>query len=151
MKLIYLALLLAFTLSASMDAQNLYIPRDVQAAYKKGTRSMDGKPGKNYFQNFGRYDIAIQISPPNRNIKGSETIVYYNNSADTIKNPILKLILNAHTAGATRTFPAAQDQLTSGVHITAVTENGVAKPWKEAGGATFQRFRLSKPLPPRDS
>jgi hypothetical protein len=29
----------------------LYVPRDVQQAYAKGTRSPDGKPGPNYWQN----------------------------------------------------------------------------------------------------
>ena len=28
------------------------MPRDVKAAYKKETRSMNGKPGKNYWQNY---------------------------------------------------------------------------------------------------
>ena len=32
----------------TVQAQDLYQPRDIKAAYKKGTRSADGKPGKNY-------------------------------------------------------------------------------------------------------
>ena len=35
----------------SVRSQGLYMPRDIKAAYKNGTRSMDGKPGKNYWQN----------------------------------------------------------------------------------------------------
>jgi hypothetical protein len=63
----------------TLNAQELYIPRDIQQAYKKGTRSMDGKPGKNYWQNKGRYDIRITATPPSRTVRGSETIVYFNN------------------------------------------------------------------------
>ena len=35
----------------SAMAQDLFMPRDVQQAFKKGTRSPDGKPGKNYCKN----------------------------------------------------------------------------------------------------
>ena len=78
------------------------MPRDVKAAYKKETRSMNGKPGKNYWQNYGRYNINITAMPPDRNIKGSETITYINNSPDTLRNTVIKLFLNIHKPGAPR-------------------------------------------------
>ena len=140
-----------FATAFQLNAQNLFIPRDVQAAYKNGTRSMDGKPGKNYFQNFGRYDISIKVSPPNKNIQGSEKIVYYNNSADTIRNPGIKLILNQHAMGAIKNNVAEVKELTSGVHITGFKENGVARKWESDNATTFQSFKFSKPLVPHDS
>ena len=118
---------------------------------KKGTRSKDGKPGKNYFQNFGRYDISIKVSPPYRNIQGSEKIVYYNNSQDTLRNPGLKLIMNQHAIGATRGNASDPKELTSGLHITAFKENGVTKPWDDGGPITYQSFKFTKPLSPNDS
>ena len=91
-------LLLHFVLTLisiqAIHAQELYIPRDVQEAYKNETRSMDGKPGKKYWQNYGRYNITVTATPPNRTIKGSETIMYVNNSPDTLRNPNIKLFLN---------------------------------------------------------
>ena len=54
--------------------------RDVKQAYKNGTRSMDGKPGKNYWQNHGRYAITITAMPPGRTVKGAETITYIKQS-----------------------------------------------------------------------
>src|SRR4030095_11587505 len=83
-------------LSFSLTAQDLYMSRDVEHAYKNGTRSMDGKPGKNYWQNHGRYTITMTATPPDRNVKGTETITYINNSPDTIRNPSIKLFLNIH-------------------------------------------------------
>ena len=134
-----------------INAQNLFIPRDVQAAYKNGTRSMDGKPGKNYFQNFGRYDITIKVSPPNKNIQGSEKIVYYNNSADTLRNPVIKIILNQHAVGAVKNNIADPKQLTSGLQITAFKENGISRKWKGDNASTSPSFKFSKPLNPHDS
>jgi hypothetical protein len=64
--------------------------------YAKGTRSIDGKPGKNYWQNHGRYNINITAMPPDRTIKGNETITYINNSPDTLRRPVIKLFINIH-------------------------------------------------------
>ena len=69
-----LILLLLIMLMQFSNAQPLYMPRDIQQAYKNGTRSMDGNPGKNYWQNHAQYNITITAMPPDRNIKGSETI-----------------------------------------------------------------------------
>ncbi|MEO6327390.1 MAG: M1 family metallopeptidase [Ginsengibacter sp.] len=133
-------------------SQNLYMPRDVQLAFKKGTRSPDGMPGKNYWQNTGRYNITITAMPPDRNIKGTEQITYINNSPETIRNPVIKLLLNIHKPGAARDRTASPDYLTSGVHIDAFTVNGQSTAWRESQYySTFQSFRLSQPLAPHDS
>ena len=139
------------TLLHCTQAQTIFIPRDVQQAYKKGTRSMDGKPGPHYWQNFGRYDIALSLAPPNKTIKGKETITYFNRSPDTIRNPVIKLILNAHTPGAIRQFPVSGEEFSSGIIIDALTENGQPKKFREKSTNTWQPLRLSKPLPPGDS
>ena len=91
--LIVVALLVVST-SGAFAQTALYTPRDVKEAYKKGTRSMDGRPGKNYWQNKAVYTIAMSAMPPDRNIKGDEQITYTNNSNDTLRNPVIKLFLN---------------------------------------------------------
>lgn len=126
MKQIILSAIIAISFS-SVQAQSLYMPRDIKAAYKKGTRSLDGRPGKNYWQNRGVYNITISAMPPDRNIKGTETITYFNNAPDTLRNPVIKLLLNIHKPGAPRNGGAQADYLTSGVHIDAVTVDGKNK------------------------
>jgi hypothetical protein len=133
-------------------AQDLYMPRNVKEAFKKGTRSPDGKPGKNYWQNYGRYDITVTAMPPDRNIKGSEQITYVNNSPDTLSNPVIKLILNIHKPGAVRLQDAGENYLTSGVHVDALKINGEVQQWKDPQfHYTWQSVRLAKPLAPHDS
>jgi len=133
-------------------ASSLYMPRDVQAAYRKGTRSPDGRPGPRYWQNRGRYTIAITALPPDRTIRGSEDIVYMNNSPDTLRNPVFKLLLNIHKPGAPRGGGASADYLTSGVHIDSLMVNGQATPWPGVENAfTWARLRLPTPLVPHDS
>jgi Peptidase family M1 domain len=133
-------------------ASSLYMPRAVQQAYRKGTRSPDGRPGAAYWQNRGRYNIAITALPPDRSIRGSEQITYFNNSPDTIRNPVIKLLLNIHKPGAPRGGGASSDYLTSGVHIDSLVVNGQVTPWPGVENAwTWQRIRLAAPLLPHDS
>lgn len=132
--------------------QDLYVPRDVQQAFKNQTRAPDGTPGKNYWQNNGRYDITVNVMPPDRNITGEERITYFNNSPDTLPYLVFKLILNIHKPGVARMFDADSDYLTSGVHIDNFTVNGKPAIWREPQShATWQGIRLPKPLLPHDS
>lgn len=128
------------------------MPRDIKQAYAKDTRSMDGKPGKNYWQNRGIYNITIDAMPPGRNIKGSETITYFNNSPDTLRNPVIKLFINIHKPGAPRNFGSSQDYLTQGIHIDAVSVNGKKTEWPgDENTFTWQPLHLEEPLLPHSS
>jgi len=130
----------------------LYMPRDVALAYGKGTRSPDGRPGPNYWQNRGRYNIEITALPPDRTIRGTESIVYVNNSPDTLANPSIKLFINIHKAAAPRAYGDTPDYLTSGVHFDAVTVDGQPVQWQVTENTfTSRQYPLPKPLLPHDS
>jgi len=134
------------------QAQTLYLPRDIKKAYAKETRSADGKPGKNYWQNTGRYDIAITVTPPDRTVKGVETITYFNNSPDTLKQLNMKLIMNIHRGGTTRFSNTTPDYLTPGMQVDSIFVNGDKKQWDNAQAlGTNQFVALNKPLMPHDS
>jgi len=139
-------------LSFSLNAQDLYMSRDVKQAYKNGTRSMDGKPGKNYWQNHGRYAITITAMPPGRTVKGTETITYINNSPDTLRSPSIKLFLNIHKPGAPREFGATPDYLTPGVHVDECKVNGqTIQVRSDQFVFTNLPVKLPRPLLPHDS
>jgi hypothetical protein len=113
---------------------------------------MDGKPGKDYWQNHGRYTITITAMPPDRTIKGAETITYINNSPDTLRNPSIKLLLNIHKPGAPREFGASPDYLTPGVHIDECKVNGqTVQVRSDPFVFTNLSVKLPKPLLPHDS
>jgi hypothetical protein len=143
--------LLAAGLAQHATAQTLYQPRDIKRAYDKGTRAADGRPGPKYWQNRARYDITVQAAPPARNIKGRETITYFNNSPDTLKTLVFRLIQNIHQPGAAREGDAGADYLTSGVSIDSFAVAGQARPTAWAGPATVKAVRLPRPLAPHDS
>ena len=136
-------------------AQNspLYTPRNVKAAYQKGTRSTDGKPGAAYWQNKGRYDITVTVLPPNRDIQGTEHIAYVNNSPDTLKSLVFRIVLNFHRPGAQRYGEAGPNDLTSGVHIDRFLVDGHDGHWdgNSYGADTApDRAPLAKALLPHD-
>ncbi|WP_461534256.1 M1 family metallopeptidase [Sinomicrobium sp.] len=135
----------------SIHAQELYIPRDVQQAYKNNSRSKDGKPGTNYWQNKGVYHIDLIVNPPDRNVKGSETIVYTNQSPDTLKTLNFKLFLNQHKPEAPRSGQTSPDYLTSGMHIDRYVENGVEREWTDENDGTNKMITLASPLLPGES
>jgi len=147
-----LCLLLAFFTINSLQSQSLYTPRDIKEAYKKGTRSPDGRPGSRYWQNKGRYDITLTANPPDRTVRGTETITYINNSPDTLKTLVFRLTPNIHKPGAIRMGTANPEYLSSGVTIDSYAENGQPKPWRNTPrDGSWKQIRIASPLLPHDS
>ncbi len=151
MKKLILVHVALFVFAGILPAQSLYMPRNVAAAYKKETRSPDGKPGKNYWQNKAVYNISIEVAPPKKTVTGSEDIIYTNNSPDTLSTVVFRLELNSHTPEAPREFSVSPEYLTTGVTIDEFSQNGVVTPWEESYGATCERVTLAKPLAPNAS
>ena len=128
-------------------AQNaLMMPQNIKKAYTNETRSADGKPGKKYWQNHGRYDINVSVAPPSKTVTGSETISYINNSPTPLKTLMFKLILNIHNPGTARQNNASPDYLTKGIIIDKYVENGMEQKFGDPHGQTMQQVRLAKPL-----
>lgn len=147
-------LLFCISLFAShfIYGQEIYMPRDVKKAYVKQTRSMDGMPGKNYWQNHAKYLIELTATPPERTIAGTETITYFNNSPDTLKTPTLKLFLNIHKPTAPRDYEIDSSFITNGIIVDSIYCNNVAFDLNNKRlTATNFPLKLPKPLAPKDS
>jgi len=130
------------------DAQTLTMPPGIAQAYSNNTRSTSGKPGKKYWENHGRYTIAVTIAPPNRMISGVEEITYFNNSPDTLRSLNIKLIENVHNTPSR----AGAADTAAGVTVDNIKINGAEITWnnKEAT-TTNQMVALPSPLMPHDS
>jgi hypothetical protein len=143
-----LAFALLFCSPVLSFAQALTMPPEIQKAYDNGTRSLDGKPGKNYWQNRGLYHISLTVMPPNNTITGVEQISYTNNSPDTLKSLNIKLIVNVHRGGGRG---GAADTL-AGIKIDELKINGALAPWDNNEAITTnQMVALASPLMPHDS
>jgi len=133
-----------FIISASLflglqaGAQTLTMPSEIQKAYTNDTRSLIGKPGKKYWQNYGRYTISLTVMPPDSTIRGVEQIVYFNNSPDTLRSLNMKLIMNFRRGSA--------------IKVDEIMIGGSKMAWDNAKATTTnQMVDLSEPLMPHDS
>jgi len=121
---------------------SLPMPSYINKAFSKGTHTISGKPGKNYWENHARYDIAITVNPPHSTVSGVEHITYFNNSPDKLDSLDIRLIVNSHR----RSDPNA------GIQVDNLMVNGAAVPWdNKAISETVYMFPLAKPIMPHDS
>jgi len=112
--------------------QPLPVPRNIKTAYDKGTRSLSGEPGRQYWQNTADYDLAIQYFPDTRLLAGKAGIDYSNNSPDTLTEIWFKLYPNLYQKGAPRDRTIDAADVNEGLVIDQLSVNG-----KPADRATF--------------
>jgi hypothetical protein len=120
-------------------SQQLFIPKDILAAYEKGTRSPDGKPGKNYWQNTAKYKIDVSFDPETRLVSGVVDINYINNSPDTLKQIWFKLYPNLYKKGSPRQSKVSPEDLTEGVDIDSMWVNNK---WIDAKSFTIDATNM---------
>src|ERR1700761_8056089 len=121
-RLPFLFLILWLCASMMGVAQSaLPVPVNIQQAIDKGTRTLTGAPGPHYWQNRADYTIRVTFDPQTRMISGTESIVYSNNSPDTLRQLIFKLYPNIYKKGAQRLMAVQPDDLTDGVTVTGLT------------------------------
>lgn len=114
----------------------LTIPVNLQNTYYKGTRTVQGPPGKNYWQNDATYTIKINFNPKNLTLAGTVAIDYINNSPDTLKQIDFKLYPNIFKNGAIRNMRVEPADITNGVQIQKLSidhQNQDAQQWTTEG------------------
>lgn len=119
-----LAALFILCFSILVFTQNDFIPTNIQKAITKGTRSLDGKPGKNYWQNSSDYKIHAKFDPLKKILQGNETIVYYNNSPDSLDELVVRLYPNFYKSSSARNFRISPESVTDGVELLLLEIDG---------------------------
>lgn len=116
----FLSFSLTFFLSFSILAQSasMYISDNFLAAIETGTRTNNGEPGPNYWVNHADYSIDVTVDPETGMISGSATMVYYNDSPDTLNTVVLRLYQNIYKKGNSRQFSIGSEDLTDGMEIS---------------------------------
>ena len=147
-RLFYIALITVLG-NQAVSAQELYMPRNIKAAYTKGTRSADGKPGKNYWQNHGKYNMDIAVNAETKIVSGKEEIIYSNNSNDTLKTLAIRFVNNLHKPTSPRGGAVSPDFLTTGLNIIAFSVDGETYNVDSKNWGTVGNVKLKKPLAPK--
>ncbi|MFZ2900877.1 MAG: M1 family metallopeptidase [Saprospiraceae bacterium] len=115
-----------FLVTSLLPAQDnrLFMASEFREAYENGTRSYDGKPGKNYWQNTADYTLDITVDPATRLLEGSGKVVYHNNSPDELNNLVLRLYQDAFRKGNARAYGVGPDDINDGTTISKLLING---------------------------
>ncbi len=145
MKIIFPLICFIFLLQALPAQTVLPVPLNIKKTFDKGTRSIDGRPGKNYWQNAADYTIDVNFNPASRVIKGTVMISYTNNSPDTLKEIVFKLYPNIYKKGAVRLMNIKGEDVTDGMMIEKLSANDVLLP---AGNYRIDATNMSVRIKP---
>lgn len=100
----------------------LEIPEAYLSAIENGTRSEDGTPGENYWQNESSYILGATLDPDNHTVHGEAHITYTNNSPDELNVIVVELAQNLHKEGTPK---KETTEITGGKELTEIFVNGV--------------------------
>jgi len=124
LKKILLAVLIVFFAIPVYSQNGMHVPLEFQKAFAKSTRSTDGNPGTNYWQNHSEYKIDAELSTATRTLKGHETITYYNESPDTLKYLLVRLYQDINKPENSKDWDYSKESFTDGVKINLIKING---------------------------
>lgn len=100
------------------------MPFEFQKAYDRETRSLDGNPGKSYWQNHSDYKIEADFNTTTRTLTGKENIAYYNESPDKLDYIIIRLYQNINRPESSKDWEYTKQSFSDGVKIKSIKLNG---------------------------
>ncbi|MDZ7607619.1 MAG: hypothetical protein U5K79_18970 [Cyclobacteriaceae bacterium] len=127
-QLIALTTLLLFSTLCTYGQKPLFESRELDIGYQKSTRLRTGMPGEQYWQNHSNYTITARFQPGESKLTGKLTVVYYNESPDTLKSIVFKLMQNVYKKGANRQMPVDELILHDGVIVKNIRCGGNETP-----------------------
>lgn len=150
-KVTFLTLFVVLASHFAIAQTSLPTPKNISATYAKKTRSENGNPGINYWQNSADYDIKINFNPSTRLLNGTEEITYFNNSNDTLREIVFKLYPNIYKKGSPRLMKFEDEDTNEGMNIESMSiNNSVVSANNWFINATNMSVRI-QPLLPKQS
>jgi len=153
-KTAFLITIIAYCTNLGAQTTNK-MPLEIAKAFQNGTRSNDGNPGPNYWQNYSDYIINTELNTTDSKLSGSESIVYHNNSPDSLKMIVIRLYPDFYKKGNARSWSIGDYDLTDGTLIKKLNVNGanidIDNPKNVRRSATNLYISLKDKLIPGDS
>jgi hypothetical protein len=127
-----------------------------QTAVRRGTRTLDGRPGDAYWQQYASYRIDAELDVAAARLAGAQTVLYRNHSPDTLRNLVVHLHQNVFAPGVERVRAVP---VTGGMTIerVAIDDRPLRPAGRGATGPTYHidgtlmNITLPRPLPPGGS
>ena len=140
-KFIFVIICLTGILSQNFS-QQLYYPLEFLKAVDNGTRTLNGKPGTNYWTNFSKYQINAKFDVESGIITGNQKVVYFNNSPRSFNHIVFNIYQDVFKKGNIRHTIFDTLDIHNGVEITNVEiqvypSGKVYKPTVSSQGTKF--------------
>lgn len=135
------------------QSKEIPIQREFQNAINKASRTLDGKPGQNYWQNEIDYKIEATFDAESGKLTGKEIIKYKNNSPSTLYNLLINLYPNLFQKGNLRDRAVNIDDVHSGMKLKSISinnKNTDPHGYNCQYEGTHLKLRLPKPLYRKD-
>jgi hypothetical protein len=101
----------------------IVVSQGFDRALMRGTRTEQGVPGPNYWQQSAHYTIDARLDVAEKRLQGTTRILYRNASPDTLSRLTVQLLQNFHRDDAARVRPA---EITGGYAFESVAAGGQA-------------------------
>jgi len=117
------------------------LPAGFESAIAAGTRTKSGQPGPNYWTNYAKYEIAIEVDPKASRISGTAKMTYLNRSPDALRQLTVHLYQDMMRPGQKRT---RNIEVTDGFELGEVRIDGDKA--RSRARDTILRVTLPQPL-----
>lgn len=112
------------------------VPDAFERAIERETRSADGKPGPNYWQNMASYTLHAEIDPETHTLYGSSQVRYQNNSPSDLEVIVVELAQNLHKEGTPK---KDMTEITGGKTMSLISAAGTELKEISLADRWFQR------------
>ncbi len=140
-----------FTQNILSQQNTLWHSYSYQKALKNSTRSLDGNPGPNYWQNHAAYDMTVSLDTLNGTINGHSDITYYNYSRDSIRDVVFRIYPNKRAKGEVRNSVVNPEDIIDFISMDKLTYNGETMAFRKSiihTNGTNLKIQLPSPIPP---
>lgn len=97
------------------------VPAAYQLAVERGTRTSDGAPTEEYWQNYAYYTLHAEIDTASHTLHGTSQVTYENNSPNSLHVIVVELAQNVHKAGTPKNEYV---EITGGMDLSRISVNG---------------------------
>jgi len=158
LRLLALSLLcLAMPVLLLGQTQNgLPLSEPFEAALAAQTRTLGGQPGPDYWVNRASYDLSATVDPEARRVEATGTVLYRNQSPDTLRKLVLHLYQNLYKPDAKRDDSLSPEETTDGLELNTLvvagdTIRGADTSYRHQINGTNLIIDLAEGLAPGDS
>lgn len=118
------SIVFVFLLFTALGQQPYFLSKELKKAIAHQTRTTSGQPGTAYWQNRADYTMNVKVADNLRSLNGEATILYFNNSPDTLHLLVFNIYQDIYRKGNSRDWDIGTADLHDGTQINSLIIDG---------------------------